>query len=73
MTGTSAGADATWVLFNSQGMATAFKPDCTIAASGSGGGAIYITNGKRDYAIVLNPLGSVQTHAWETGAETWSN
>ena len=64
---------ATWVLFNSRGMTSAFKTDCTIAATASGGGTLYITNGKRDYAIVLNALGSVQTHAWDTGADIWSN
>ena len=40
---------------------------------GSGNGAIYITNGSRDYAIVLNPLGGIRVHAWNGGAGQWQN
>jgi prepilin-type N-terminal cleavage/methylation domain-containing protein len=72
-TGVNGGNAATWVLFNSRGMATAFAPGCTLAGSGSGGGGVYLTNGKRDYAVVVNALGAIQTHAWNRETGTWSN
>lgn len=72
-TGSAGGNAANWVLFNSRGMATAFKTDCTLAGVGSGGGAVYITNGMRDYAIVISGLGSVATHAWDGVQGTWRN
>jgi Tfp pilus assembly protein FimT len=72
-TGTNGGAAATWVLFNSRGMATPFKADCTLAGGGTGGGAVYLTNGARDYAIVVNGLGGIQTYAWNGQQGSWSN
>ena len=38
---------------------------------GQGGGAIYVTNGRRDYAVVLSPLGAVRLHAWNVGSGNW--
>ena len=31
---------------------------------GTGGGAIYVTNGVRDYAVVLGALGTTRVHLW---------
>jgi hypothetical protein len=42
-------------------------------AIGTGGGAVYLTNGIRDYAIVLSPLGGVQVDAWDVGSGAWRN
>ena len=39
--------------------------------AGEGGGAWYVTNGRRDYAVVLTPLGAVRVHLW-TGSN-WSS
>jgi hypothetical protein len=42
-------------------------------ALGSGRGAVYVSSGKRDYAVVLAPLGGVRVHAWNRGAAAWTN
>jgi len=74
---TRAGAPATWVLFRPDGIPVGFNaacdPDDDLGGVGSGGGAIYLTNGLRDYAIVLSPLGSVRVHIWNAGAGAWTN
>lgn len=70
-------ADASWVLFQSDGIPRAFtpaSPGCTtIGNAGEGGGGIYLTNTKRDYAIVLQPLGTTKIHRWDADASGWSN
>jgi Tfp pilus assembly protein FimT len=72
-TGANGGTPASWVLFNSRGMASAFTPGCNIAGNASGGGGVYVTNGARDYAIVVNGLGSIESHAWNQTQASWSN
>jgi general secretion pathway protein H len=74
---TRAGAPATWVLFRPDGIPVGFNaacdPDDDLGGVGSGGGAVYLTNGLKDYAIVLSPLGSVRVHIWNAGAGAWTN
>jgi prepilin-type N-terminal cleavage/methylation domain-containing protein len=64
-----------WVLFRPDGVPVSFSYSSgtcdEIAGTGSGGGALYITNGERDYAVVLSPLGGVRVHAWNGGG--WSS
>jgi prepilin-type N-terminal cleavage/methylation domain-containing protein len=64
-----------WVLFRSDGVpvSIAFTAGTCgqVGGTGSGGGALYVTNGKRDYAAVLSPLGGVRVHLWNDGG--WSN
>jgi prepilin-type N-terminal cleavage/methylation domain-containing protein len=64
-----------WVLFRPDGVPVSFAfsgGTCgQIAGTGSGGGALYVTNGERDYAVVLSPLGGVRVHAWNAGG--WSS
>lgn len=66
-----------WVMFRPDGIPIVFdgdSGDCgNLGAAGSGGGAIYITNGKRDYAVVLSPLGNVRVHVWQPGPDAWSS
>ena len=71
--------DASWVMFGSDGLPRRFTenasttPPCTaLGAVGQAGGAIYLTNGRRDYAIVMSPLGSVRLHRWNQGAGAWT-
>lgn len=67
------GADATWVAFLADGTARAYVDD-TLAgtgAVGSGAGAIYVTSGDRDYAVVLTPLGTVQVQVWNDATGQW--
>jgi hypothetical protein len=40
---------------------------------GSGAGAVYVTNGNRDYAVVLAPLGGIRVHAWDRAQNRWRN
>ena len=71
----SPGAAATWVLFQPDGLPRLFTPSgssCTdIGLQAQGGGAIYLTNTRRDYAIVLSHLGTVRVHAWNPAAGAW--
>jgi Tfp pilus assembly protein FimT len=61
---------ARWVLFRAEGPAHAFSADCTMKGVGSGGGAVYLTNGQRDVAVVLAPLGTTRLHGWGNGGWT---
>ena len=65
---TPSGAPATWVLFRPDGTPLGFDASCNVGAIGSGNGAIYLSNGTRDYAITLRALGSVKVHSWNAGA-----
>lgn len=67
------GNPVTWVLFRGDGIPLTFDAACNLGTIGSGGGAVYMTNGSRDYAVVLSPLGAVRVHAFEAGAHEWSD
>ena len=67
------GNPATWVVFRPDGMPLQFNSACTIGAPGSGGGTVYVTNGSRDYAAVLTPLGAFRVHIWDDQTSQWSN
>ena len=64
-----------WLMFRPDGIPVAFSYSAgacdDIANTGSGGGGLYITNGRRDYSIVLSPLGTVRVHFWTQGG-SWS-
>lgn len=66
---------ASWVLFQPDGLPRLFTPsgsNCdNIGQAGQGGGAIYVSNGRRDYAIVLSHLGTVRMHLWNPDAGAW--
>jgi len=75
--GTNPAAAASWVMFFADGLPRRFTdpgaPPCTaIGPVGAGGGAIYVTNGRRDYAVVLSPLGVSRVHRWNTSAGAWT-
>jgi prepilin-type N-terminal cleavage/methylation domain-containing protein len=57
-----------WVLFRSDGVPVGVAPTSTtcgtIGSTGTGGASIYLTNGTRDYAVVLSPLGDAGIHIW---------
>lgn len=59
--------DVTWVLFKPDGVPVTFNASCSEGKLGSGSGAIYLTNGDRDYAVVLHPLGTVKVWGWGSG------
>ncbi|MDH3521380.1 MAG: prepilin-type N-terminal cleavage/methylation domain-containing protein [Myxococcales bacterium] len=66
-----------WIMFRPDGIPVTFDGDggtCgNVGAAGKGGGALYITNGKRDYAVVVSPLGSVRVHVWQPHTNSWSS
>jgi len=69
-------AKANWVMFRPDGIPVAFTGaagSCgTLGNLGGGGGALYVTNGERDFAVVLNSLGGVRLHVWVRDASAWS-
>jgi len=68
------GNDSRAIVFLPDGMPRAFStgPFATGPVAG-GGGAVYVTSGTRDYAVVLSPLGSTRVHSWNGGATAWTN
>ena len=67
------GNDITWVMFGPDGNPVTMTAACVAGTVGTGGGAIYVTNGHRDYATVLSPLGGVQVSAWDASLGQWRN
>lgn len=67
------GSAASWVAFLPDGTPRAYVNDSLPGTGGigSGGGAIYVTSGLRDYAVVLTPLGAVQVQVWNSQQERW--
>lgn len=64
-----------WFLFRPDGVPVVFTGalgSCgTIGQTGTGGAALYTTNGERDYAVVLTPLGSVSVLVWNQDSGQW--
>ncbi len=61
---------AHWIVFQPDGIPRLMTPtDCpNLGTEGQGGGGIYLTNGRRDYAIVLSALGTTRVHHWDGAA-----
>ena len=70
---TQAGAGTNWVRFGRDGVPEVFDAACNAGGLGSGAGALYLTNGRRDYAVVMSALGAVRVHNWVEGVNDWSN
>lgn len=68
---TPAGLATTWVAFLPDGRPLTFSAACAFGALGSGNGAIYLTNGERDFAVVLGALGSVRVYVWNDETNAW--
>jgi prepilin-type N-terminal cleavage/methylation domain-containing protein len=68
------GNEARWVVFLPDGMPRGFSvgPFATTPLGGGGGG-VYVTSGRRDYAVVLAPLGGVRVHGWNATEDAWTN
>lgn len=67
-------AAATWVLFRPDGVPRGYSTGpYTEGEIGTGGGGVYLTNGRRDYAIVLAPLGGVKVDLWDRSTGQWRN
>jgi prepilin-type N-terminal cleavage/methylation domain-containing protein len=71
-----AGASTEWVAFRPDGIPLGFADTggaCTPGQTGTGGGAIYVNNDRRDIAVVLSPLGAVKVHMFERTGAAWTN
>jgi prepilin-type N-terminal cleavage/methylation domain-containing protein len=67
------GSDAAWVSFGPDGVPVAFNSACNFGTTGTGAGAIYLTNGTRNYAVVLNPLGTSNVERFDAAENQWEN
>lgn len=67
------GNATTWIAFRPDGIPVAASAACVLGGTGSGTGAIYLSNGDRDYAVVLSALGGVRVHAFERVGAAWRN
>ena len=63
---------ANWMLYQPDGTPRGFRIlPFGVGAIGEGAGAVYISNGARDYAVVVAPLGGVRVHSWDIAANQW--
>jgi prepilin-type N-terminal cleavage/methylation domain-containing protein len=67
------GSDAAWVSFGPDGIPVAFNTACNLGTTGTGAGAVYLTNGSRNYAIVLNPLGTGNVERFDAAQNQWED
>jgi prepilin-type N-terminal cleavage/methylation domain-containing protein len=67
------GGDAAWVAFGPDGIPQSFDAACNLGTTGTGAGAIYLTNGLRNYAVVLNPLGTGNVERFDSVTNAWEN
>ncbi len=66
-------SDARWVVFQPDGIPRSFSiSPFTAGDAMSGSGAVYLTSGSRDYAVVLSALGAVRVHIWNSGSSAWT-
>ena len=72
-----ANSKVNWLLFRPDGIPVGFSGaagSCgTVGGVGTGGGAFYVTNGERDFAVVLSPLGGARLHLWNGAVGAWSD
>lgn len=66
------GSATSWVAFGPDGHPRTELDQSLPDAAGSGGGAVYLTSGSRDFAVVLTPLGKTYVRTWEGGSQGWS-
>jgi prepilin-type N-terminal cleavage/methylation domain-containing protein len=67
-------SDAAWVSFGPNGIPLACNPGTNnLGTTGTGAGAIYLTNGARNYAVILNPLGTGNVERFDPAQNQWEN
>jgi type II secretory pathway pseudopilin PulG len=72
------GAVREWVAFRPDGIPVGFHDPggvggCALGTTGTGAGALYVNNDRRDVAVVLSPLGGVKVHSYERSGAAWTN
>ena len=70
---TEADTVQSWVLFAPDGTPRALDPSgaALVADVGTGDGAIYLSDGERDHAVVMTALGAVRSYRWDVGDGSW--
>jgi type II secretory pathway pseudopilin PulG len=72
---TNAAGIQSMVLFAPDGTPRSVVPDgfggSVTGMIGSGDGAVYVTNGNREFAVVMAPLGAVRVFSWDAAAGQW--
>ena len=74
------GGASTGVAFRGDGIPVAMSAACVAGDIGSGAGGFYFTNGRpglgaaerRDYAVILMPIGSTKTFSWDVANARWT-
>ena len=74
------GGASTGVAFRGDGIPIGMSAACAPGGVGSGAGGYYFTNGRaglsagerRDYAVVITPLGSAKVFSWEAAQAQWT-
>jgi len=66
------GTAASWVLFRPDGVPVGLTAGCVAGRVGTGGGGVYLSNGRVDYSVALAPLGGVRVSAWDRGTGAWN-
>ena len=65
-----------WVGFRPDGIPVGIEGTATscgeVGGTGSGGGGLYVTNGNRDYAVVMTVLGGARIHIWDRSTGAWT-
>jgi len=75
-----AGGPSPVFAFRGDGIPVAVSAACALGGVGSGSGGYYFTNGRpglsaaerRDFAVVLTPLGTVKVFTWNVVGATWT-
>jgi prepilin-type N-terminal cleavage/methylation domain-containing protein len=71
------GAQTRWVAFRPDGVPVGFTGACVLGQTGSGKGGVYLTNAppfsNRDYAVLLQPLGSTKVQSFDRAAGAWTD
>jgi len=63
---------AQWVVFGPDGLPIPFSvAPYSERTFGNGGGAVYLNNGTRDYAMVVSVLGAVRVNGWDGSQAAW--
>ncbi len=62
---------AAWIAFGPDGVPIGLTNTCQPGRIGSGGGAVYVTNGAVDYVVAMTRLGAVRASVWEDQEGAW--
>ena len=70
-----ANSQTEWVAFQPDGIPIGFANGgaCGLGNAGTGGGAVYVNNDRRDFAVVMTPLGGLKTHLFERSGGVWTD